>query len=97
MTKSELIYEIGQQTNLPRGKAEAAVNAVFKTISRELGRGNQVSIIGFGTFLVSERKARKGTNPRTGEPIDLPASKLPCLRAGKSLKQSVNKVSNHAH
>jgi DNA-binding protein HU-beta len=70
--------------------ASSAVESVFETIAGELGRGSEVRLVGFGTFSVTQRKASQGRNPRTGEPIQIPATKQPKFKAGKGLKESVN-------
>lgn len=90
MNKNELIESVVNSTNLKKKDAEAAVNAVLETITDTLAEGDKVTLIGFGTFEVRERKARKGRNPATGEEIDIPASKSPAFKAGKALKDRVN-------
>ncbi len=69
--------------------AQAVVECVLSSITKALGKGDSVSLIGFGTFKVAERKARKGRNPQTGEEIDIAASKVPKFAAGKALKEAV--------
>jgi DNA-binding protein HU-beta len=91
MTKSELISTIAVKTGMKKKEAEVAVNAVFDGISDALIEGDKVQIIGFGTFEVRERKARQGKNPRTKEPIEIPASKSAAFKPGKALKDAVNK------
>lgn len=90
MTKAELIVNVAEKAGLDRRKAEKAVNAFVDTVKQALVEGDKVQIIGFGTFENRERSARTGRNPRTGEPIDIAASKLPSFKAGKALKDSVN-------
>ena len=90
MTKSELILAVRDKTDLTQKEAERIINAVFEAISEELTRGRKVGINGFGTFKVRERTVRQGRNPRTGEPIQLPASKLPHFKASGLLKAAVN-------
>lgn len=90
MNKNELIESVVNSTDLKKKDAEAAVNAVLETITDALAEGDKVTLIGFGTFEVRERKARKGRNPATGEEIDIPASKSPAFKAGKALKDRVN-------
>jgi DNA-binding protein HU-beta len=90
MNKNELIESVVNSTDLKKKDAEAAVNAVLETITDTLAEGDKVTLIGFGTFEVRERKARKGRNPATGEEIDIPASKSPAFKAGKALKDRVN-------
>ena len=90
MNKADLIESLSGALDLPRGQAERIVNAVFDEIVTGLKRGDKVNISGFGTFVVSDRKARTGRNPKTGEPIDIPASKAAKFRAGKALKDMLN-------
>ena len=75
MTKADLIDSIAQKLDLPKSSAERAVNTIFDDMINALRGGDKVNISGFGTFAVSERKARTGRNPKTGEAIDIPASK----------------------
>lgn len=89
--KSELIEKVASATDLTKKDASAAVEAVFDTITETLSNEEKVQIIGFGTFEVRERAARKGRNPQTGEEIQIPASKVPAFKAGKALKESVKK------
>lgn len=91
MTKQELITNVANGAELTKKDAEAAVNAVFDTITGVLSAGDKLQIVGFGTFEVRERAARKGRNPKTGEELDIEASKAPAFKAGKSLKEAVNK------
>jgi DNA-binding protein HU-beta len=90
MTKADLIESISAKIDLPKGQAERAVQLVFEDIVQALRNGDKVNISGFGTFAVSERKARTGRNPKTGEPIDIPASKSAKFKPGKSLKDELN-------
>lgn len=90
MTRAELVASVADKAGLDRKKADKAVGAVFDTIKQALVEGDKVQMIGFGTFEIRDRSARKGRNPRTGEEIDIPASKLPSFKAGKSLKDAVN-------
>lgn len=89
MNKQELIASVGDQTGLSRSEATGAVEAVFNSIGAALKRGDEVRIVGFGTFTVSRRKASTGRNPRTGEPMQIPASSSPKFRPGKTLKDSL--------
>ncbi len=91
MTKTELISAVAQKTELSKKDSEKAVSAVIEAITEALTNGDKVSLVGFGTFEVKERAARKGVNPRTKETIDIPASKLPSFKAGKALKDAVSK------
>lgn len=92
MTKQELIKAVAEEKNLQKKVAEEAVNGVFKTIADALAKGEKVQIIGFGTFEVRNRAARAARNPRNPEEvINLPATKQPAFKAGKALKEAVNK------
>ncbi len=90
MNKQELIGAVSEQTGLARADAVRAVDAMFEAITGELKRGGDVRLVGFGTFSVSKRKASTGRNPRTGEPMQVPASTQPKFKAGKGLKDAVN-------
>ncbi len=90
MNKNELIAAVADKTSLAKSDATSAVEALFDVITAALKEGDEVRIVGFGTFVVSQRKAGKGRNPQTGEEIDIPASKAPKFRAGKQLKEAVN-------
>ncbi|MFW5452770.1 HU family DNA-binding protein [Thioalkalivibrio sulfidiphilus] len=90
MNKSELIDAIAASSDLPKAQAARAVDAMIDVISGALKNGDQVTIVGFGTFLVREREARTGRNPRTGETIQIAASKMPSFKASKGLKDAVN-------
>ncbi len=90
MNKAELIDAVSGQTGLQKADATRAVDAVFDSISSALKSGDTVSLLGFGTFVVKARAARAGRNPRTGETIEIAASKVPGFKAGKGLKDAVN-------
>ncbi len=90
MNKNELISAVADKTGHSKADTTAAVEAVFDVITAALKDGDEVRVVGFGTFVVSQRKAGKGRNPQTGEEIDIPASKAPKFRAGKQLKDAVN-------
>ena len=90
MTKAELIATVASNSGLDRKHADKAVAATFEAIKKALIEGDKVQIIGFGTFENRTRSARKGRNPRTGEEIEIKASKLPSFKAGKGLKEAVN-------
>ncbi|MCP4041909.1 MAG: HU family DNA-binding protein [Gammaproteobacteria bacterium] len=90
MNKSELIDAVVDESDLAKVDASRAVDAVIKSITGALKEGDQVTLIGFGTFMVRERAARSGRNPRTGETIEIAASLLPVFKAGKALKDAVN-------
>ncbi len=90
MNKSELIEAIADKADVPKAQASRVLDAMASVVGDALAEGNQVSMVGFGTFLVRERPARSGRNPRTGETIQIAASKSPSFKAGKALKDSVN-------
>ncbi len=90
MNKAELIEAVAASADLSKASAARAVDAVIDAVSGALKSGDQVSVVGFGTFLVRERAARTGRNPKTGEPINIAASKVPSFKAGKALKDAVN-------
>lgn len=90
MNKSELIESVADEAGLSKAGAARAVDAFIRIVTGSLRKGRQVTIVGFGTFLVRERKARMGRNPRTGEAITIDKSKVPAFKAGKSLKDSLN-------
>jgi DNA-binding protein HU-beta len=89
MSKGDLIQNVAKKASLSKAKAAVAVNEVFDSISSSLKKGKNVSLVGFGTFSVTKRKARNGRNPRTGETIKIKASKTPKFKAGKGLKEAV--------
>ena len=90
MNKTELVAAIAEQTQLSRKDAEAALKAFIDVVSEELKKGEKVQLVGFGTFEVSERAAREGRNPATGEAMTIKASKSPKFKTGKALKDMVN-------
>ena len=90
MNKEDLIGQVASGVGLSKADAAKAVDAVFSNITSSLKSGNEVRIVGFGTFLVTNRAATTGRNPRTGESIQIPAKKVPKFRAGKALKSTVN-------
>jgi len=91
MNKGMFVDVIHEKLGGTKKSAEDIVDLVFSTISNELKNGGEVAISGFGTFSVKDRKARKARNPRTGEMIDVPASKAPKFKPGKALKDAVKK------
>ncbi|BBH21000.1 DNA-binding protein HU 1 [Paenibacillus baekrokdamisoli] len=91
MNKTELIAKVAELTELSKKDASKAVDAVFDAVSEALQGGDKVQLVGFGNFEVKSREARKGRNPQTGQEIDIPASKIPSFKAGKSLKDLVSK------
>ena len=90
MNKTELIAAMAEQTELSKKDAEAALKAFVDVVSEELKKGVKVQLVGFGTFEVSERAAREGRNPATGEAMTIKASKAPKFKAGKALKDLIN-------
>ncbi|MGH8225357.1 MAG: HU family DNA-binding protein [Gammaproteobacteria bacterium] len=90
MNKTELVDSVAEETGLSKAEAGRAVDAVFGRISKALQRGDQVTLVGFGSFMVRQRAARTGHNPQTGQPIQIKASKAPAFKAGKALKDAVN-------
>lgn len=89
MTKVELVREIADKAGITKKDAEKAVNAFAETVTEALKNGDKVSLVGFGTFEVSERAGRIGRNPQTGESIEIAASKSPKFKAGKALKAAI--------
>ena len=90
MNKTELVAAMAEQTNLSKKDAEAALKAFIDVVTDELKKGEKVQLVGFGTFEVSERAAREGRNPQTGETMEIKASKTPKFKAGKALKDMMN-------
>ena len=90
MNKNDLISSVSDGAGLTKADAGKAVDAVFDSITGSLKSGTEVRLVGFGTFSVTRRQASKGRNPRTGEPIQIPASNQPKFKAGKGLKDAVN-------
>ncbi len=88
MTKADLIAQVAKETKLSKTSAEQAINAVTTTISKCLKKKDKITLTGFGTFLVSKRKARKGRNPQTGAEINIKAANVPRFKAGKQLKDA---------
>lgn len=91
MTKTELISSVAEKTDSTKKNAEAVVNAVISTITDALVNGDKVSIVGFGTFEVRDRKEKQVLNPQTHQMMTAPASKAPAFKAGQALKNAVNK------
>ncbi len=90
VNKSELVEAIAGSADISKAAAGRALDAITESIATALKEGDQVALVGFGTFLVKERAARTGRNPQTGAPIDIPAAKIPSFKAGKALKDAVN-------
>jgi len=91
MNKAELIAEVAAKTGLSKKDSEKAVNAALDTVTASLESGEKVSLVGFGVFDVKERGVRMGRNPKTKEEIEIPASRVPQFKAGKALKEAVDK------
>ena len=91
MNKADLIAKIAEEAELSKKSAEAALNAFVGAVEVALKKGDKVQLVGFGSFEVRKRAARKGRNPQTKEEIKIPASKAPVFKAGKALKDLVNK------
>ena len=90
MTKSDLIAQVAEQTSLTKKDSAAAIDAVFASITAALTQGDGLSITGFGSFAISDRAAKEGRNPKTGEKMAIAASKAVKFKPGKALKDSVN-------
>ena len=90
MNKAELIDAVAEDAGLSKTLAAAAVDAVVDNITSSLKKGDQVTLVGFGTFAVRDRAARSGRNPQTGETIQIKAAKVPAFKPGKALKDAVN-------
>ena len=90
MNKTELIAAIAEQAEISKKDAEKALKAFVDVVTEQLKEGEKVQLVGFGTFEVSERAAREGRNPQTGETMTIAASKAPKFKAGKALKDAVN-------
>lgn len=91
MNKNDLVASVAVSSKMSKADAAKAVEATLAAITKTLRGGGEVRLVGFGTFLVSKRAASEGRNPRTGEPIRIPASKQPKFKAGKALKDAVNR------
>ena len=91
MNKTELIAAIAEQAEISKKDSEKALKAFVDVVTEELKKGEKVQLVGFGTFEVAKRNARTGKNPQTGKAIKIPACKAPKFKAGKALKETVNK------
>lgn len=89
MTKTELVEKMAKDAGVSKAAAGKALDAFIEGVKKTLKKGNKVSLVGFGTFSVSKRKARKGRNPRTGEKITIKAAKVPKFTSGKALKDAI--------
>ena len=90
MNKTELVAEMSDKAGISKKVAEEALAAFTEAVTEELKKGGKVQLVGFGTFEISERKARDGRNPQNGKPMKIAASKAPKFKAGKALKDAVN-------
>jgi DNA-binding protein HU-beta len=91
MNKNDLIAEVAETAGINKADATKAVDSVLESITGALKKGDEVRLVGFGTFTVAKRAASEGRNPRTGEKINIPASQRPKFTAGKALKDAVNR------
>lgn len=91
MNKSDLVASMAEKSDLSKKDAEKALNAFMESVEESLAKGDKVTLVGFGSFEVRERAARKGRNPQTKEEITIPATKAPIFKVGKALKDQVNK------
>ena len=91
MTKDEMIAMMANESGITKKQATQALSCFMEGITKQLQSGNKVSFSGFGTFAVSDRKARTGRNPQTGATINIPATKVPVFRAGKGLKEAIRR------
>lgn len=90
MNKAEFVEAVAARSDMSKADAATAVDAVLDSVAEALKKGDQVTLVGFGTFVVRRREARTGRNPRTGEPLEIAASNVPSFKAGKALKDAVN-------
>jgi|UniRef100_A0A7C3SPR9 DNA-binding protein HU-beta len=91
MKKADFIAKVAEKAKITKKEATKVVNAVLETITEALAKGDTVQFVGFGTFSVRKRAAREGRNPRTQQPIKIPATKVPVFRPGKELREAVKK------
>ena len=96
MTKAELVEDVARAAELTKKDAERLVEIVFESISDTLNQGEKIELRGFGSFRVRERGARRGRNPKTGDPVDIPAKRVPYFKPGKELKELINEDENGA-
>lgn len=95
MTKAELVEEVARAAELTKKDSEVIVDEVFRNIIQALNRGEKIELRGFGSFRVRQRDARRGRNPKTGEPVDIPAKSVPYFKPGKELKELINDKSDN--
>jgi integration host factor subunit beta len=96
MTKAELVEDVARAAELTKKDAERLVEIVFESIIETLNHGEKIELRGFGSFRVRERGARRGRNPKTGDPVDIPAKRVPYFKPGKELKELINEDENGA-
>ena len=90
MNKSELIEAVAEHADLPKTSVSKVLDGVLETVSATLAAGEEIALVGFGTFTVKDRPERQGRNPATGQPMTIAAARVPSFRAGKALKETVN-------
>ncbi|MDT7778685.1 MAG: integration host factor subunit beta [Acidobacteriota bacterium] len=96
MTKAELVEDVARAAELTKKDAERLVEIVFESIIDTLNQGEKIELRGFGSFRVRERGARRGRNPKTGDPVDIPAKRVPYFKPGKELKELINEEAGAA-
>ena len=89
MNKAEFVERVAKKTQLPKNQTEAVVDAVIEVIQKAVAKGDEVKIVGFGTFCGLQRKPRKGRNPKTGESVEIPGGRIPKFKPGKDFKSQI--------
>jgi len=97
MTKAELVEDVARAAELTKKDAERLVEIVFESIIETLNQGEKIELRGFGSFRVRERGARRGRNPKTGDPVSIPAKRVPYFKPGKELKELINDENSSSH
>ena len=97
MTKAELVEDVARAAELTKKDAERLVEIVFESIIETLNQGEKIELRGFGSFRVRERGARRGRNPKTGDPVSIPAKRVPYFKPGKELKELINDDNSSSH
>jgi integration host factor subunit beta len=97
MTKAELVEDVARAAELTKKDAERLVEIVFESIIETLNQGEKIELRGFGSFRVRERGARRGRNPKTGDPVSIPAKRVPYFKPGKELKELINDDGSHSN
>ena len=97
MTKAELVEDVARAAELTKKDAERLVEIVFESIIETLNQGEKIELRGFGSFRVRERGARRGRNPKTGDPVSIPAKRVPYFKPGKELKELINDDNSSTH